>query len=42
MESERQEEAPTNTVIDILKYIPLFIVTTIAMAASIVIGNIVG
>jgi len=42
VESERQEEAPTNTVIDILKYIPLFIVTTIAMAASIVIGNIVG
>ena len=29
-------------VIDFLKYIPLFIVTTIAMAASIVFGNIIG
>ena len=33
--------APAPT-IDILKYIPLFIVTTIAMAASIVFGNIIG
>ena len=35
-------ETSTAPVIDILKYIPLFIVTTIAMAASIVFGNIIG
>lgn len=38
---EETTPAPT-PVIDFLKYIPLFIVTTIAMAASIVFGNIIG
>ena len=33
------EAAP---VIDLLKYVPLFLVTTISMAASIVFGNFVG
>ena len=41
--SEKLETSTaTNPAIDILKYIPLFIVTTIAMAASIVFGNIIG
>jgi len=40
---ETYETTPAPTpVIDIFKYIPLFIVTTIAMAASIVFGNIIG
>ena len=40
---EETTNAPTPApVIDFLKYIPLFIVTTIAMAASIVFGNIIG
>ena len=41
--SEKLETSTTPApVIDILKYIPLFIVTTISMAASIVFGNIIG
>jgi len=45
VEFERQEEETTtepSPAINILKYIPLFIVTTIAMAASIVFGNVIG
>jgi len=40
--SEKLETSTAAPAIDILKYIPLFIVTTIAMAASIVFGNIIG
>jgi len=45
VEFEKQvEETSTepSPAINILKYIPLFIVTTIAMAASIVFGNVIG
>ena len=41
-EYEAVTEAGAAPVIDLLKYVPLFLVTTISMAASIVFGNFVG
>ena len=41
-EYEAATEAAAAPVIDLLKYVPLFLVTTISMAASIVFGNFVG
>ena len=41
-EYEAATEAGAAPVIDLLKYVPLFLVTTISMAASIVFGNFVG